>query len=984
MSRAVRAALLACASLFPCVGLPRAFAEGARILEAPGLPPFVELQDAVDAAAEGDTILVAAGTYGGVTIAGKGVSLVAAPDQIVQIAGTLEVLDLPAASEVVLSGLVVTGAVLEISSAPALVVSNCAGQVRVEACTLRGGAGHEPPGESQVYGRGGHGVVLQGSPKVAFSRSTLQGGNGGDDPQQCYDCTGGDGGLGVRASLSTAAFHDCTIRGGDGGQNGFAGGHGGHGVRLLNSWMFVAGSSLTGGKGGNAWDFIFAAGGDGGAGVFVDPGATAELLDNVYAGGAGGIAFVFPANNGTPGELKTGGGNFVEHAGTARSLAAARVVIDDQQPILVNLQGQPGDAVWVRIGTQPAFLPQLSIPGVGLVKPGHVTKAALGVIGPSGSLGMALPAPDLELEPGRVLYLQAFGRDAFGGPWLAGSEQSLVIDRLGPPDCNANAVNDLVDAFLHTSADCGPNLQPDECDPDCNGNGTPDDCDLAGGTADCNGNAVPDSCDIAGGQSVDCNANGVPDTCDLASGASSDANGNGVPDECDPNMAWWVDAAAAAGGNGSAGAPFQTIAQGFQVAIDGDEIVVRDGTYVGDGNRDVAFSGREIVVRSQNGPATCVIDLQQAGRAFLVDGGTGPAARIEGFTFLDGSQFDGGAVKVQSSRATLRNCRFVACQGGTGGAVNLAFAGGTLIENCVFLDNSTPPVIDPFFNQGGAIYISGNSGVNPPVRVRRCIFQGNTAGDGGAIHSNGVVPVFLSHCIFRDNQALRWGGAIQNRSWNPNVFTLDDCLFAGNSAGDDGGAIRSHTFFLNEPSDLRIRGCTFSDNTAGDTGGAVAMASNGKLHLANCVLWGNSAPFGPELARDQGGSTTWGVPELTVERCDVFGGQALVHQTGAGTTTWGAGNLDLDPQFTDADGPDNDPATVLDNDYRPIAGSPVNDAGGNALVPADVNDIDGDGNVLEPTPLDLLLAPRFVEDPLAPNTGAGTPPLVDMGCYERP
>ena len=45
-------------------------------------------------------------------------------------------------------------------------------------------------------------------------------------------------------------------------------------------------------------------------------------------------------------------------------------------------------------------------------------------------------------------------------------------------------------------------------------------------------------------------------------------------------------------------------------------------------------------------------------------------------------------------------------------------------------------------------------------------------------------------------------------------------------------------------------------------------------------------------------------------------------------------------------------------------------------------DIDGDGDITEPTPLDLDLTPRFVDDPLAPDVGAGTPPLVDMGCYE--
>jgi hypothetical protein len=55
---------------------------------------------------------------------------------------------------------------------------------------------------------------------------------------------------------------------------------------------------------------------------------------------------------------------------------------------------------------------------------------------------------------------------------------------------------------------------------------------------------------------------------------------------------------------------------------------------------------------------------------------------------------------------------------------------------------------------------------------------------------------------------------------------------------------------------------------------------------------------------------------------------------------------------------------------------------GNAAVPEDVFDLDGDGNTSEPTPLDLDRQARFVEDPNGPNTGNGTPPIVDMGAYE--
>ncbi len=69
---------------------------------------------------------------------------------------------------------------------------------------------------------------------------------------------------------------------------------------------------------------------------------------------------------------------------------------------------------------------------------------------------------------------------------------------------------------------------------DCNANGLDDSCELAEGiTPDCNRNGIPDSCDIADGLSADCNGNAVPDECDIADGVSQDCNGNGIPDECE-------------------------------------------------------------------------------------------------------------------------------------------------------------------------------------------------------------------------------------------------------------------------------------------------------------------------------------------------------------------------------------------------------------------------------------------------------------------
>ncbi len=60
---------------------------------------------------------------------------------------------------------------------------------------------------------------------------------------------------------------------------------------------------------------------------------------------------------------------------------------------------------------------------------------------------------------------------------------------------------------------------------------------------------------------------------------------------------------------------------------------------------------------------------------------------------------------------------------------------------------------------------------------------------------------------------------------------------------------------------------------------------------------------------------------------------------------------------------------VFNGDLHLSPGSPCIDAGDNNAVPVDiVTDLDG--------------SDRFVDDPDMPDTGMGTPPIVDMGAFE--
>jgi hypothetical protein len=94
----------------------------------------------------------------------------------------------------------------------------------------------------------------------------------------------------------------------------------------------------------------------------------------------------------------------------------------------------------------------------------------------------------------------------------------------------------------------------------------------------------------------------------------------------------------------------------------------------------------------------------------------------------------------------------------------------------------------------------------------------------------------------------------------------------------------------------------------------------------------------------------------------------------------GSGNIDLNPRFMDADGMDNRIGTADDN-LRLLPDSPCINAGSNSGVPPDVLDLDNDGDLTEPIPIDLDGDPRFADSAVA---SLSVLPTVDMGPYENP
>jgi len=932
--------LTTCAALLVLAAAP-ATAQ-VRIVTAPGAPGFATIGEAVAAAVDGDMLIVGLGNYPGFTIDGKALSVFAVADVGVTIGGTIEVKNLSAQQTVVVRDLDAAGVSRYPVSDPALRITACAGTVRIESSSLSGGGGF-PPTSSMPFGTGGAGVSISNSAGVAFSSVLISGGKGASASVGAWGS--GQGGSAVDAINAHFSCFNSTLFGGKGGDGPTTGGTGNHGIDAQSTSFFFSGGSVWGGRGGDAVaPGGFTYGGQGGNGIELNGGLGTLLGASIYPG-YGGTCITFPPDcNGDDGVAINPPGGCTTLPGAARALKSATGIASDESVVPLTLNGIPGDALFVITSQQPAYIVGVNWGGVWLLPlPMATSVSRHGTVPTSGLLQFSLRTPNVTRS--MPVYMQGLVIP-MSGPAVSTSPVHLaLLDRASGPDCDGDGINDVLAAATGLVSDCDFDLIPDAC-------------------------------------GTDCNFNGIADECDIASGSSDDLNQNGIPDECEANSTWHVDAAAAPGGSGSAGAPFQNVKQAITASISGDAVLVRDGLYSGADNRSLNLGGRELLIASVNGPQNCIIDCQQLGPAYLLRSGEGAATRIQGFTILNGRGQPGvaglgGGVSIENASATISDCIFRSCASSWGPGAILAKGPGAhsvVIERCQFeqcrgLSNGA---VD---GRGGAIGLESGA----RATIRDCLFTENTAGLGGAVWASADVRALISHCAFLRNNAPGAGGAILNATLagaSAPEMQIDNCLFAGNFALR-GGAIVNR--MSSGPTRLALSNSTFTANSA-YVGGGVLLETGATTSIRNCVMWSNVGPSGAQLALD----ATSPIPltSALIEWSDLAGGAAAVYVVNS-TLNWGVGNLDADPLFADIDGPDNDPATFMDNDYRLAFGSPCIDAGNNTLVPPDLTDIDGDGDVLEPVPWDLDFLSRFVDIPAAPDTGFGTPPLVDLGAYER-
>ncbi len=194
-----------------------------------------------------------------------------------------------------------------------------------------------------------------------------------------------------------------------------------------------------------------------------------------------------------------------------------------------------------------------------------------------------------------------------------------------------------------------------------------------------------------------------------------------------------------------------TIQAGIDMAMEGDTVLVADGIYKGDGNRDIDFKGKAIAVMSEHGPESCLIDCEgsdeEKHRGFCFKNNEQETSIVRGFTIKNGYTFDGGGIFSSFSSPLILDCIFTKNFAHNGGGIccnnsNLKAVNCNVSENSALL-------------YGGGIFICFDSA----VVVANSLVSGNRAINGGAgiEIANSSSPI-ICNCTITQNRVRDGNG----------------------------------------------------------------------------------------------------------------------------------------------------------------------------------------------------------------------------------
>ena len=353
---------------------------------------------------------------------------------------------------------------------------------------------------------------------------------------------------------------------------------------------------------------------------------------------------------------------------------------------------------------------------------------------------------------------------------------------------------------------------------------------------------------------------------------------------------------------------YPTIQDGINACLDGDTLIVRNGTYY----ENIDFIGKAITVTSENGPYLTAIDGGQAASTVLFVSREGADSVLDGFTITNGKTVNyywGGGIHCNSSSPTIKNN---IVSGNTS-----AYEGGGIL--CI--SSCSPTITDNIIERNNAHDGSGISCLwGGDATISNNVIRDNSGNNAAGIHCNGANPVIANNLIHGNDTLIYSGGGINCGDSSPLIVNN---VINNNQAVNEGGGI-----FADYGSSPTIVNNTIYYNYADSGGGIYVRGTSVPMVIVNTILWNNLGTDGPELVV---GDPTYPAT-VDISYCDVDGGMSSCMVDPSSTLNWGAGMIDSDPVFAD----------YAKLDLHLTYYSPYLNAGSNAAPGIQTTDFEGD------------------------------------------
>ncbi len=317
---------------------------------------------------------------------------------------------------------------------------------------------------------------------------------------------------------------------------------------------------------------------------------------------------------------------------------------------------------------------------------------------------------------------------------------------------------------------------------------------------------------------------------------------------------------------------------------------------------------------------------------------------LEGLILQNGlnlSDGEGGAIRTTGDlmlhRVTIRDNSASNSGGEAFGGAIYTQTGHIMVTNSQIIDNT----VFGSSNASGGIYsVSGNvTLVESTLSGNEVLASMSFANGGGIVTSNGDITLVnstVNNNRSRSESFIAEGGGLFSNDGV--IYVVNSLIYANqaatdslSSSGASGGGVRNNNGSVHLINSAVVNNTALSFSSPSSSGGVAAT----DINMQNSLLWDNliSNDGGVNFAPSEFSANLLTTSHSLIKGVDLTAGNGL------DATVPG-----FDPMFADE----------MNGDFSLQSGSPLIDAGDFNLLPADDFDVDGDADLAERIPLDLV------------------------------